>query len=68
MRASPAEYNSALRLGDAPSYQFTTTNYQLSNAGCGLMASLAVINCSLLIPPFLPAEYKLVVSLRRCLN
>ena len=29
MRASPAECNSALRLGDAPSYQFTTTNYQV---------------------------------------
>ena len=36
MRASPADYKSALHLGGAPSYQFTTTNYQLSIIKCWL--------------------------------
>ncbi len=72
MRAPPAECNSALRLGGAPSYQFTTTNYQLSSAVCGLMASLVVINCSLLILPFpsrrvqVGGQSKAMLKLRWC--
>ena len=53
-------------------HQLSIINYQLSNAGCGLMASLAVINCSLLIPPFpsrrvqVGGQSKAMLKLRWC--